>query len=236
MKQLINKSIKHIVTLALTLLSTIAFTYLTYANAIYVEGTGWIILAEDDSDSEDRPATTAFITAGNNTDTSITSSDAPVILGDDAPTLPVVLGSEIIQPAFIASVGSPAQTPLPGALTLPAGAPVPEGYINTERGVFRVTGQFTAHATAYSPEQTNLSQFTATGIRFVTGIVAVDPTVIPLGTYIYVPDFGVFLAADTGSAIRGNRIDISFDTVREALQFGRREVPVYVLEKFTYLF
>ena len=217
MKQLINTSIKCIATLALTLLSTIAFTYLTYANAIYIEGSGWVVLADDDTDSANTTdTTTAFVGAGHYNG-AITADHAPVIQGDDA-------------------LADYALLETPALAYLAAYAPVPAGYIRTERGVFRVTNQFMAHATAYSPEQTNLSPWTASGIRFVTGIVAVDPAVIPLGTYIYVPGFGVFLAADTGSAIRGKSIDISFDTIREALQFGRRDVPVYVLDKFTDLF
>ena len=108
--------------------------------------------------------------------------------------------------------------------------------IHTYYGSFRFTNRFVAHATAYSPEQPYLSPYTASGLPFVTGIVAVDPTVIPLGTYIYVPNFGLFLAADTGGAIRGKTVDLSFDTIHEALQFGRRDVIVYVLDKFTDLF
>ena len=109
-------------------------------------------------------------------------------------------------------------------------------YIYTSYGYFRFTKKFIAHATAYSPEQPYLSPYTFSGIPFTTGIVAVDPSVIPLGTYIYVPGFGLFLAADTGGAIVGKSVDLSFDTIREAIQFGRRDVTVYVLYKFTDLF
>ncbi|MFS8542968.1 MAG: 3D domain-containing protein, partial [Limnochordales bacterium] len=61
------------------------------------------------------------------------------------------------------------------------------------------------------------------------GVVAVDPGVIPLGTRVYIPGYGIALAADVGSAIRGHRIDLAFDTYREALHYGRRWVKVYIL-------
>ena len=109
-------------------------------------------------------------------------------------------------------------------------------YIDTYMGRFRVTGHFIAEATAYSPEQTNLSNYTASGIRLTPGIAAVDPAVVALGTYVYVPGYGLFLAADTGGSIRGYTIDLSFATIREALNFGRKEVEVFVLDKTTDLF
>ena len=87
-------------------------------------------------------------------------------------------------------------------------------------------------ATAYSSEQPNLSNYTATGIRAEHGVIAVDPNVIPLGTYVYIPGYGVAIAADTGGRIRGNKIDLAFDTVREAIVFGRQQIRIYVLDQF----
>jgi len=76
---------------------------------------------------------------------------------------------------------------------------------------------------------------TASGMRAVYGCVAVDPRVIPLGTKLYIetPDgsfvYGHSIAADTGGAIKGNRVDLFFPTHSQALQFGRRNVNVYIL-------
>ncbi len=67
---------------------------------------------------------------------------------------------------------------------------------------------------------------TASGLPVGRGIVAVDPTVIPLGTRLYVPGYGEAVAADTGSAIRGNVIDLWFTTTAEAYAWGRRTVVV----------
>lgn len=82
-------------------------------------------------------------------------------------------------------------------------------------------------ATAYSPEEGFVR--TATGKRAKKGIVAVDPRVIPLGTRLYVHGYGEAVAEDIGSAIKGKRIDLCFDTLREARSFGRRKVKVYIL-------
>jgi len=51
-----------------------------------------------------------------------------------------------------------------------------------------------------------------------------------LGSRLYVPGYGHALAADVGGAIKGNRIDLCFDTYNEAIQYGRRTVKVYILE------
>lgn len=67
---------------------------------------------------------------------------------------------------------------------------------------------------------------TATGKEVREGIVAVDPDVIPLGTKIEIKDIGIFTAEDTGGKIKGNRIDIYFDSKEEAEEFGRKGVWV----------
>ncbi|MBQ8894983.1 MAG: G5 domain-containing protein [Clostridia bacterium] len=85
-------------------------------------------------------------------------------------------------------------------------------------------------ATAYSAGGT-----TASGIPAQWGVVAVDPNVIPLGTKVYVETadgkyiYGTAIAADTGGAIKGNKIDICVNTRAEAYSFGRRTVNVYIL-------
>jgi len=61
------------------------------------------------------------------------------------------------------------------------------------------------------------------------GIVAVDPGVIPLGTKLYIPGYGFAIAGDTGGAIVGHRIDLGFDSLNDAMEFGRRPVKVYTL-------
>lgn len=84
-------------------------------------------------------------------------------------------------------------------------------------------------ASAYTPYCAGCDGYTATGQRAGYGIVAVDPSFIPLGTRLFIPGYGPAIAGDTGSAIRGDRIDLCFDTRAEAMAFGRRAITVYVL-------
>lgn len=79
----------------------------------------------------------------------------------------------------------------------------------------------TVSATGYA-----LRGRTATGIQTAPGVVAVDPSVIPLGTRMTIPGYGVGIAADTGGAVRGNIIDLWFPTTAEALAWGRRTVTI----------
>lgn len=67
------------------------------------------------------------------------------------------------------------------------------------------------------------------GLPLARGIVAVDPKVIPMGTKIYVEGYGNAIAADQGNAIKGNRIDLYFDTHQQALDYGMKTVKVTIL-------
>lgn len=71
---------------------------------------------------------------------------------------------------------------------------------------------------------------TASGMKAGPGVVAVDPRVIPLGTRLYIEGYGNAIAGDTGSAIKGNRIDLFFSTRDQCKNFGRRNVNVTVLD------
>ena len=85
-------------------------------------------------------------------------------------------------------------------------------------------------ATAYTAECVGCGGMTAIGRRAGYGIVAVDPRVIPLGTRLYIPGYGFAVAGDTGGAIVGRRIDLGFDSQRDAMLFGRRPIEVYQLK------
>ncbi|HWP98053.1 MAG TPA: 3D domain-containing protein [Syntrophomonadaceae bacterium] len=66
------------------------------------------------------------------------------------------------------------------------------------------------------------------GLPLARGIAATDPNVIPMKTKLYVEGYGEALAADQGNAIKGNRIDLFFDSLQEALNWGIRAVKVTV--------
>ena len=76
-------------------------------------------------------------------------------------------------------------------------------------------------ATAYS-----LPGHTATGMPVGWGVVAVDPSVIPLGTRLTIPGYGEAVAADVGSGVRGAMIDVWFPTLAQARAWGRRTVTI----------
>ena len=90
----------------------------------------------------------------------------------------------------------------------------------------------TVEATAYSYAETGLSSYTADGTNLVNDpmVIAVDPRVIPLGTMVEIPGYGVFRAADTGGAIVGNKIDVHFPTVAQTYNFGRRTITIRILK------
>jgi len=79
----------------------------------------------------------------------------------------------------------------------------------------------TVTATGYA-----INGSTATGVPTGWGIVAVDPSVIPLGTQMSIPGYGSGVAADTGSAVRGAAIDLWFPTLAQARAWGRRTVTI----------
>lgn len=98
-------------------------------------------------------------------------------------------------------------------------------------------------ATAYdasAEENGGYAGQTATGVPLLPGVVAVDPRVIPLGSRLYIEvvgtkgwsggDYGFAVAADTGGAIKGNRVDLFFASRSVCNNFGRRDVRVYVLD------
>lgn len=97
----------------------------------------------------------------------------------------------------------------------------------------RVAKSLTLEATAYYPGPENNWPYktgsTASGLKAGYGIAAVDPKMIKLKTPLYIEGYGYALAGDTGSAIKGNRIDLCYDTYDEAQQFGRKKVKVYLL-------
>lgn len=95
--------------------------------------------------------------------------------------------------------------------------------------------KLTVSATAYTAPS---GKKTASGRVAQYGVVAVDPKIIPLGTRLYIEStddgkswqYGYCVAGDTGGAVKGNKIDLFFNSQSECLQFGRRSAIVYVLK------
>ena len=85
------------------------------------------------------------------------------------------------------------------------------------------TRTFVADVVAY-----HLPGKTASGLPVGVGVIAVDPNVIPLGTRVFVPGYGPAVAADVGSAIKGNIIDLWMPSTAQALAWGRRSVTITI--------
>ena len=88
-------------------------------------------------------------------------------------------------------------------------------------------------ATAYTAGHGGVDYCTATGTTVRVGTVAVDKSVIPLGTKLFIVTtdglvYGTAVAEDTG--VRGNKVDLYFDTYQQCISFGRRSCTVYILE------
>lgn len=113
--------------------------------------------------------------------------------------------------ASVLSTPAPAPGRVAGAPQLPSGSPT--------SGVHSLT----VVATGYS-----LPGTTASGMPAGWGAVAVDPSVISMGSRLSIPGYGLGVAADIGSAIRGARIDLWFPTVAQARVWGSRVVTITV--------
>lgn len=110
--------------------------------------------------------------------------------------------------------------------------------VSTPNGNLKYSHAYTMSASAYTAgaESTGKNPgdkgygVTATGMIARHGVVAVDPKVIPLGTKLYIEGYGMAIAADTGGSIKGHKIDLFYENLSSALNFGRRSVKVYVLK------
>ncbi|WP_449241028.1 ubiquitin-like domain-containing protein [Desulfoscipio gibsoniae] len=98
--------------------------------------------------------------------------------------------------------------------------------VNRGGNTIRFSRAYDMVATAYSHTGNN----TSTGISPHVGVVAVDPSVIPMGSRLYVEGYGYGRAMDKGRSIKGSRIDVFLESHSQAVSWGRRTVKVYLLE------
>ena len=101
------------------------------------------------------------------------------------------------------------------------------------RGTESSSKEFYVTSTAYTAYCSGCSGTTSTGINLKANpnskVIAVDPSVIPLGTKVYVDGYGYAVAGDTGSAIKGNKIDVFFPTKSQAYGWGNKKVKIKIL-------
>ncbi len=114
------------------------------------------------------------------------------------------------------------------AITVPEITAPGKGPVKTlpSRGQENVRKVLSFEATAY----THTGNPTCTGVYPRVGTIAVDPRVIPLGSKLWVQDYGYGIAEDTGGLIKGNIIDLFMESKAECRNWGRRRVTVYILE------
>lgn len=85
-------------------------------------------------------------------------------------------------------------------------------------------------ATSYDGNCVGCRGLTYSGTKVTKGVCAVDPNLIPLGTNIYIPDYGFCRAEDIGGGIKGHRIDLGFENVANG-SWSARYTNVYLLTK-----
>ena len=104
-----------------------------------------------------------------------------------------------------------------------------QGLVKTSSGVFPFSQKLRVFSTSYDKNCPGCNEVTASGLPTGYGVVAVDPKVIPLGTKLYIPGYGLAVAGDTGGAIKGNKIDLGFDDVKHGW-WSARFVEIYILK------
>lgn len=113
--------------------------------------------------------------------------------------------------------------------TSTSGSAVSRGATVASRGGKVINMVATGYDSSWESNYPFYGQPSYSGLPLARGIVAVDPNVIAMGTRLYVEGYGDAIAADQGGAIKGNRIDLYFDSRQEAMNWGMKTVKVTIL-------
>jgi len=119
--------------------------------------------------------------------------------------------------------------------SMPMNAPIPKLEASTNQMLVTATG-YTAgiESTGKRPGHPEYG-ITYSGVkvrRDHVSTIAADPKILPIGTLLYVPDYGYAVVADTGAKIKGKKIDLYFETTKQVFQqWGKKKVTVHVLKK-----
>ncbi|MGI2328736.1 LysM peptidoglycan-binding domain-containing protein [Planococcus sp. YIM B11945] len=138
---------------------------------------------------------------------------------------------------LVVSGGSPISVPTPVESSAPAPAETKSAAApaKVEQAAAPQSGkEMTVSATAYTAYCAGCSGITATGQDLIADpsqkVIAVDPTVIPLGSKVWVEGYGEAIAGDTGGAIKGNKIDVFIPSKDAALDWGRKNITIKILK------
>lgn len=113
--------------------------------------------------------------------------------------------------------------------------PKPQPVVSRSQSASSSSGgrEITVTSTAYTANCAGCSGITATGFNLKSNpnakVIAVDPSVIPLGSKVYVEGYGYAIASDTGGAIKGNKIDVFFSSQSQAESWGRKSVKIRII-------
>ncbi|WP_416730142.1 ubiquitin-like domain-containing protein [Fictibacillus sp. JL2B1089] len=113
--------------------------------------------------------------------------------------------------------------------------PKPQPVVSRSQSASSSSGgrEITVTSTAYTANCDGCSGITATGFNLKSNpnakVIAVDPSVIPLGSKVYVEGYGYAIASDTGGAIKGNKIDVFFSSQSQAVSWGRKSVKIRII-------
>lgn len=219
--------------------TVIPFISETVYSEEYPEGTEF--LQTQGTDGIRRTVETITYTGGYETSREITF-DGVILQPVNAVT---VIG--VAKPAPLTADLSEQQTEIPAGPLMPdvpkpvgevMGASFEQELIPVIDGMcFEYTMELSMTATAYTADYASTGKkqsdkwfgITASGLKAQVGVVAVDPSVIPLFTKLYIEGYGYAIAGDTGKSIKGNKIDLFFDTSGEVKKFGVQSLKVYVL-------
>lgn len=138
----------------------------------------------------------------------------------------IAVGTKALPKATVAAATSTKKTTSSSAKTTAASNVVHKAGVDFEykRMIKNVS------MTAYSSEEPGIGTRTASGTRVTEGrTIAVDPNVIPIGWWVYIEGLGFRRAEDTGGAIKGNKIDVYYDSLSNARNFGRKSRTIYVI-------
>ncbi|KGX91991.1 peptidoglycan-binding protein [Pontibacillus halophilus JSM 076056 = DSM 19796] len=152
------------------------------------------------------------------------------------------LTSDLIYPGQLLSVSGKSSTPSVAASTTQQSVSKTSASTSTSTKTTTTTSPsnnqqsaqqtITVSSTAYTAYCNGCSGITATGINLKSNpnqkVIAVDPSVIPLGSKVYVEGYGEAIAGDTGGAIKGNKIDVFIPNRSDALNWGRKTVQVTI--------
>lgn len=165
-------------------------------------------------------------------ETSRTTVSTTVI--SEAVTELIAIGTEVELPNY--TEPSTESVSVTDCVTVTDQPIIENGIIITPDGeVLSYTDTMQVVATAYHSSDAGCDTITATGTTVRVGTVAVDPSVIPYGTRMYIVTndgkyiYGIAVAEDCGGAIKKNRVDLYFNTVAECWAFGIREATIYFL-------